>query len=139
MIGLGQELREAPQQVLVQGESEPALPETMLQSGESDILAQVADLQGGLVEAGKIVPQALSLVLSDVEEGGRSQTPLTTDGKVRDKEAGELVEGVDGIRFQPCEPGSRWAMESHRERLSKKDIRCSVQQHNSSKALDMVS
>ena len=96
------------------------------------------DLHGGLVEAGKIVPQVLSLILLDVEEGVRSQTLPTADGKVEDKKVGELVEGVNGTKFQSCEPGSCRTMKSLRECLVEEGVRCSVQQHKSPKALDMI-
>ena len=64
------------------------------------------DLQGGLVKANKVVPQALSLILSDVEEEIRSQMLPTANGEVGDKKANELVKGVDGPRLQSHEPGS---------------------------------
>ena len=108
--------------MLIQEESEPAHLKTPLQSGEGDILARVVDFQGGLIEAGEIILQALSLILSNIKKSVRSQMSPTIESKVKDKEASELVEGVHGIRFQPYEPSLHRAMKSHQKSLAKEGI-----------------
>ena len=48
--------------------------------------------------------------------------PPASDDEVRDQKVGELVEGVDGTRFQSHEPDSHWAMKSYRERFAEEGV-----------------